>query len=364
MTEILLTDEMKKRSVANYGNPYRILKMFEKLKRGEEITFVTIGGSITQRYNASSPELCYAALLAKELENSFPEAKINYINAGIGATGSLIGVHRLKRDVLVYNPDFVTVEFSVNEGNCDDTVEYYDNLIFNILNYSTKPAVLCLGMVNHTGSSAQESHIKVARHYDLPFISYRDAVWPEIVAGRLSWNDLSDDIIHPHDGGHQLTTRLIIDYFEGIYGKSSCDFSDNKCDKALISNRFRNAQIYYIDDITPELCGCFVREKVNLNKIPYGWLAHENGAPIVFNLKKCSRVYMLFERTNKGDGGKAIARVFDWETVLDADFKDGWGIYYNNSLVYSGDEAQDIILSITPELENGKHFAVAGIMVS
>ena len=91
---------------------------------------------------------------------------------------------------------------------------------------------------------------------------------------------------------------------------------------------------------------------------------HEYGAPIVFNLKKCSRVYMLFERTNKGDGGKAIARVFDWETVLDADFKDGWGIYYNNSLVYSGDEAQDIILSITPELENGKHFAVAGIMVS
>ena len=57
MTEILLTDEMKKRSVANYGNPYRILKMFEKLKRGEEITFVTIGGSITQRYNASSPPL-------------------------------------------------------------------------------------------------------------------------------------------------------------------------------------------------------------------------------------------------------------------------------------------------------------------
>lgn len=114
MSEILLTNVIKKRSVANCGNPYRILKLFERLKRGEDITFVAIGGSITQRYNASSPELYYAALLAKWLGNSFPDAKINYINAGIGATGLLIGVHRLKRVVLVYNHDFVTVEFSVN----------------------------------------------------------------------------------------------------------------------------------------------------------------------------------------------------------------------------------------------------------
>lgn len=364
MNETVLTDEMKKRSVASFGNPYRILRLFEKLRRGEEITFAAVGGSITQGYNASSPEGCYAALLARWLREKFPAGRVNYINAGIGATGSLIGVHRLSRDVLAYNPDFVTVEFSVNEGDCDATVEYYDNLLFNILNYKTRPAVLCLGMVNHIGGSAQSSHIKAARHYDLPFISYRDAFWPEIEAGRILWSELSDDIIHPHSGGHRLTARLITDYLESVCSESGTGLSDNKCDKPLISNRFLNARIIYTNDIVPQAMGCFKRERVNLNRIPYGWVAHENGAPLVFRFENCSRLYMLFERTNKGDGGRATARVFDRETELNADFENGWGIYYNNALIYSGDKPQTVELTVTPRLENGRHFAVAGIMLS
>lgn len=364
MEKINLTEEMKKRSVANFGNPYRILRMLEKAEKGEEITFAAIGGSITQRYNASLAENCYAALLAKWIKAKYPKAQINYINAGIGATGSLIGVHRLDRDLLIHDPDFVTVEFSVNEGDCDATVEYYDNLIFNIMNHTSKPAVLCIGMVNNGGGSAQKSHIMVAKHYDLPYISYRDAVWQEIEEGKLCWADLSNDNIHPHDGGHELTARLVTEYLEGILKNKKYELSDNTTEKPLVSNRFRNAKMYYIDDIEPESYGCFAREKVNLNKIPYGWVARENGEPITFEFKNCHRVYMLFERTNKGDGGKAIARILDKEVVLDADFKDGWGIYYNNSLIYGSDEPQDLVLTVTPKLEEGKFFAIAGIMVS
>lgn len=364
MKEILINNEMKKRSVANSGNPYRILKLFEKAERGEEITFVAIGGSITQRYNASLPELCYAALIAKWLENKFKKAKINYINAGIGATGSLIGVHRLERDVLKYNPDFVTVEFSVNEGDCDATVEYYDNLVNNTLNYSSNPAVLCIGMVNQNGGSAQKSHIKVANHYELPFISYRDAVSKELETGNLTWQDLSNDNIHPHDAGHQLTARLVTEYLENVLEKNIADYSDNICNKPLINNKYRDAKIYYIDEIEPMSLGCFSKEKVNLNKIPYGWVAHQNGAPIKFLFKNCHRVYLLFERTNRGDGGKAKAEILGKETILDADFKDGWGIYYNNALIYASEKPQDLILTVTPDLKEGEHFALAGIMVS
>lgn len=364
MESINLTQEMKKRSIAHFGNPYRILRALKKAEKGEKITFVAIGGSITQRYNASLLENCYAALLAKWLKEKYPNADINYINAGIGATGSLIGVHRLERDVLSYNPDFVTVEFSVNEGDCDATVEAYDNLIFNIMNYKTSPAVLCIGMVNNGGGSAQKSHIKVAQHYDVPYISYRDAVWQEIEEKRLSWTDLSNDNIHPHDAGHELTAKLVIEYIEKVLKNGGENLCDNIVSKPLVNNCFRNAQMYYVDDIAPFDWGCFTKEQVNLNRIPYGWVARENGKPITFKFENCSRIYMLFERTNKGDGGKAIAKVKENEVELDADFKDGWGIYYNNSLIYKCDEPQDLTLTVTPLLEDGKFFAIAGIMVS
>ncbi len=362
MENIKLTKERLERSVAYSGNPYRILKVLEKAARGESITYVAIGGSITQRYNASKLELCYASLIEKWLCEKFPHTEIKHVNAGIGATGSLIGVHRLARDVLCHNPDFVTVEFSVNEGDSDASRESYDNLIYNILNSATAPAVLCIGMVNKGGGSAQKVHTEVARHYDIPYISYRDAVWADIESGTLSWEELSNDNIHPHDAGHRLTADLVIDYIEKLQAHHAQ--KDIDCKAPLVNNVFKNAHIFYVDDIKPAETGCFVREAVNLNKIPFGWVANENGEPLVFKFRNCRRIYMLFEKTNKGNGGKALARVCDKETVLDADFKDGWGVYYNNTLLYASDDPCDMTLTIIPQLEQGKHFAVAGIMVS
>ena len=44
-------------------------------------------------------------------------------------------------------------------------------------------------------------------------VSFRDALWPEIQAGRLKWSDVEADIVHPNDRGHayaaQFVTRLL-----------------------------------------------------------------------------------------------------------------------------------------------------------
>jgi lysophospholipase L1-like esterase len=42
-------------------------------------------------------------------------AKFDYINAGIGGTTSQFGVTRVENYLLCYHPDFVIVEFSVND---------------------------------------------------------------------------------------------------------------------------------------------------------------------------------------------------------------------------------------------------------
>ena len=42
-------------------------------------------------------------------------SKINFINAGVGATGSNYCAFRVRRELLTQNPDFVLVKFAVND---------------------------------------------------------------------------------------------------------------------------------------------------------------------------------------------------------------------------------------------------------
>ncbi|MBQ4165725.1 MAG: SGNH/GDSL hydrolase family protein, partial [Oscillospiraceae bacterium] len=107
-----LTPTMIANSVLNKGNQARLAKFFKKLQAGEDVTVAYLGGSITQGSSAGGG-LCYADLTTKWLQEKYPDVKINHVNAGIGATGSYIGIHRADRDVLQHDPDLVFVDFSV-----------------------------------------------------------------------------------------------------------------------------------------------------------------------------------------------------------------------------------------------------------
>ena len=120
---------------------------------------------------------------------TFPKASIRFVNAGIGATGSDYGALRVKRDLLAHHPDFVVVEYAVNDPNTQAAAETLEGLVRQILREANQPAVLLLFTMNQDGGNAQEWQGKVGRHYDLPMVSFRDALWPEIKEGRMKWND-------------------------------------------------------------------------------------------------------------------------------------------------------------------------------
>ena len=366
MAGILFSEERRQRSITHYGNPYRFIKLFEKIRNGEEITFSTIGGSITASCNASSWRKHYGCLVEDWFNETFKGAKINFKGAGIGATGSLVGIHRLDRDVLCHNPDLVIVEFSVNDKpNVDKCQEYYDNLIYKIMNQKNAPAVICIGTMGCDGVNTQKEHVEVAKHYDVPYISYRDSVWADVENGTLKWEQLSDDSVHPIDDGHQLMSDLLTTYFDEQLDKNLADFTDNKCDVPFTNTSYQNAFIYYPGQIEPESYGCFtIRDDLKVNGLHVGYYAEENGAPLVFKFKDCHHLFLQFERTNKGDGGKAIVEVLDNKIEMDADFTGGWGVYYNNTCVFDSETAKDVELKITPVLEEGQHFALVGILFS
>ena len=192
------------------GDWSRFERVWERLDRGEPIRIAVIGGSITQGAGASKGENQWGRKFVAGWRRAFPKCTIDFVNAGIGATGSDIGAFRLQRDVLDKKPDVVAVEFSVNDSPCRERAESYEGVIRQLLKDPRGIAVIQLGMVGQTGGNAQEWHGKVARHYGVPYVSYRDALYyPYVKEGRVKWTDISPDSIHPNDDGHAYAAALL-----------------------------------------------------------------------------------------------------------------------------------------------------------
>jgi lysophospholipase L1-like esterase len=202
-----LTNQIVARSQLSTGDLGRLASVFAKAHRGEPITLGVIGGSITVGAFATTAQNSYAGRLLAWWRERFPRCDIRMINAGRGGTGSMYGALRAGRDLLSNLPDFVVVEFAVNDNWTDG--EAFDGLVRQILAQPNFPAVLLLFMMWEKGGNDQEMQSKIGAHYRLPMVSFRDAIWPEMEAGRLRWSEYIVDNVHPTDVGHAAAARFI-----------------------------------------------------------------------------------------------------------------------------------------------------------
>ena len=85
--------------------------VLRKLAAGEDVTIVCWGDSVTAGCSASTPETSYVGLLQGGLAALYPKARINVVNAGVGATNTSSRLPAFHSDVLARNPDLITVEF-------------------------------------------------------------------------------------------------------------------------------------------------------------------------------------------------------------------------------------------------------------
>jgi lysophospholipase L1-like esterase len=208
---------LAERSLVKEGDTARLQRVMARARRGEAVTIGVIGGSITQGASASKPENRYGNRVAAWWRQTFPKAEIRFVNAGIGATGSDYGALRAARDLLSKQPDFVVAEYAVNDGNTRAAAESLEGLLRQVLKQTNQPALALLFTMNQAGGNAQEWQSKLGLHYALPMISYRDALWPEIQAGRMAWTDISPDSVHPNDRGHAYCALWINRLLEKIW---------------------------------------------------------------------------------------------------------------------------------------------------
>lgn len=322
------------RSLVDPGDTARLLRVFAKARGGEAVTVGVIGGSITQGASAKKPERRYGNLVAAWWREQFPKTEIKFVNAGIGATGPNYGALRARRDLLDKQPDFVVVEYAVNSSNTRECAENLEGLLRQILRAPGQPAVLLLFTMHNNGGNAQEWQSKVGRHYRLPMISFRDALWPEIQAGRMKWEDVEADIVHPNDRGHAYAARFITTYLSGVLHRLSTDSrpatAAEPLPDPLLSDLFENTNLYEADVLIPLLNEGWVYEPRDRR-----WKTDQPGSVIEFEVE--GTAVLTMHRVIRGSMGRAKVTVDGGASkVLEGWFDQTWGGYRQTNEIVRG----------------------------
>ncbi|MCH5269404.1 MAG: SGNH/GDSL hydrolase family protein [Lachnospiraceae bacterium] len=338
-----LTDFEK--GLVNVGDDSRILGVMQRALKGEPIKLAFLGGSITQGSVASTPEGCYAYLTYKWWTESFPKAAFTYINAGIGGTTSHLGVGRVEEEVLRHEPDFVIVEFSVNDADTDPHFqETYESLVRRILSAKFAPALLIVHNVRYDdGGNAEAIHGPVGNHYNLPRVSMKPTIYAQVEAGNIKRRDITPDDLHPNDAGHALVAGVITHYLEkerqkllagpdedSIKEKAAVSAA-SPLPKPLTASAYEKAHRFRNDELKPILCQGFTPDTTEQSCVSdcfkKGWTASELGAKIVFEAEG-SNLAVQYRKTVRKPAPIATLTI-DGDTAhavkLDANFDEEWG---------------------------------------
>ena len=199
----------------------------QKIQNGTPITIAFLGGSITEAPG-------YRIQFEEWFKSTFPNNRTT-INAGIGGTGSDLGVVRVEEDVIIKKPDLVFVEFAVNDANADSLqiVRSMEGIVRKIKKQLPKTDICFLYTTNKVqensilnGEHWRSSRImeSVANYYNIPSVSFDFAVAKYLKEGKLVLHALpgvdygnkicfTKDGTHPGEEGHRIYTETLCNGF-------------------------------------------------------------------------------------------------------------------------------------------------------
>ena len=341
----------------------RLKACMQRAEQGEELVIAFLGGSITQGSLASVPEKTYAYRVFSWWKETFPKAEFHYVNGGIGGTTSHYGVSRAVTDVLMYQPDFVVVDFSVNDDAEPFFQETYEGVIRRLLSWDSRPAVLILNNVFYeTGKNAQEYHNAAGDWYGVPHVSIRDTVWQQVQAGKYTVKELTPDGLHPNDLGHELAAAQVTAFLQQVKeslqesnGKIQDDPDSSGLPQPMTANAYESARRLTIREISPKLSGfrADTQEKTgHLDHFKNGWIGRLPGDAITFEVeasciavqyrKTIQRPALRAQLVLDGDEGHPI--------LLDGNFDEDWGdcLYLETVLHHGEKKLHTIHIRILP----------------
>lgn len=340
-------------------NLARLKECMRRAEMGEELTIGFLGGSITQGSLATEHKNTYAYRVFTWWKNTFPKAQFHYVNGGIGGTTSHYGVSRAVTDVLMYQPDVVVVDFSVNDEADTFFQETYEGVIRKLLSWTSAPAVLILNNVYYdTGENAQEYHNEVAAWYQVPYVSIKDTVYKRMKDGEYTREELTPDGLHPNDKGHGLLAEELIAYLETVKEKMWEMEAENQFPQPMTANAYEQARRLTIREISPILSGfrADTEEKTgHLDHFKNGWIGKKPGDSITFEVE-ASCIAVQYRKTIQKPAVRAKL-ILDGDAehavLLDSNFDEDWGdCLYLEPVLHHGTRTKHTVEIIIPETES------------
>lgn len=365
-----VTDRMVALSTYIKGNQARLAKFVKKAQAGEKVTVAYLGGSITQGSSAGDKD-CYARLTTDWIIKTFPDAEVEYVRAGIGATGSYIGVHRAERDVVSRNPDLVFIDFTVNDthANIQRDKESYEGLIKKLWESESAPAVVTIAMTQEDGTSFVEYHSEVCATYDIPMISYREAILDVIDKGHIVWDDISDDNIHPNVAGHSVLTELITAYLQDVIDNVDSIDTENESDLSSANSKFEKAALITPENAAPASDTGWESESTIFGNFGGRWIARskdgtfEGIEPLKFEVE-AKNIGVFYSKLTSMGGTFDVVVDGQVAKTIDSRFPGGWGNYVEAEEVICFPETGKHTVEIVPHTGEKSMVAISAIAIS
>ena len=183
--------KMVETSLISVGNNYRLKNAIEKIKKGEKVWIAALGGSVTEGAGPAKFTDGYAYQFFRDLKKTYaPDdgKNVNFNNAGLSGTPSLLGLVRYQSDVVEVcgqNPDILIVEFAVNDGGEATFQKSFEGIVRDALKASPNTAVIALYAAATYGNTAAQKK-PISDLYQIPQINMLGIVKDGIAKGHFT----------------------------------------------------------------------------------------------------------------------------------------------------------------------------------
>lgn len=197
-----------------------LVKVKDKLEKGEKVVFVAFGDSITEGYGVSEG---WPEKLVKELKKKYPKSDIELINKGRSGDTAEDGLYRLDSDVIELNPDLVTVNFGINDAMSAVPLSNFENYFSEIISQIKNKTSADIIALSSEILEDEEADKLVRKYYDkiskvckdqkVIFVDIHRHWHQKIREGVELSSLLIPELDHPNEDGYRLFAKILMEVF-------------------------------------------------------------------------------------------------------------------------------------------------------
>lgn len=201
---------------------------FVKFKKERKARVAFLGGSITEMNG-------WKNMIENQLQQRFPYTQFDFVEAGIGSTGTTPGAFRLQQDVLSKGKvDLLFVEAAVNDHtnsfSAEEQVRGMEGEVRHALMSNPEMDIIMLHFIYdpfiYMIAKKQQpdvilNHERVANHYLIPSINLAQEIGERMLDKEFTWEQFGGT--HPSPFGHKYYAAAINHLFDVMWKDVTAD---------------------------------------------------------------------------------------------------------------------------------------------